>query len=749
MPERHDTAPDPAHDSDRIAPETLSALRRLGGRRGRRVPFIQQLEAADCGAACLAMVLAYHGRATSLDDARLAAGSSRGTDALGIITGAEQLGLRGRGVRLEIDDLHYLPPATVVHWDFNHFVVFERVRGGFVELVDPAFGRRRIPLDRFRKHFTGVALVFETTEEFETTPPGKSKVWRYLAQLLGQRRLVGRVVVTSIMLRLFALSLPILTAMIVDRVVVRGDHGLLTIVGTGMAAVLGFQFLSTLIRAHLLIQLRTALDIKMTLGFVSHLLSLPYAFFTRRSAGDLLLRVGSNTQIRDMLTSSLLSSLLDGSLAVIYLALLFLLTPVLALVTLAAGGVQVIVLLLARHRYRELTSQDLESQARAHGYLAQMMTGIETLKVAGAENRALEHWSNLYVDEINVALQRSRLSAVIDSINALVQAAAPLVLLAVGATLVLDGRISLGSMLATSALAGGFLTPLSALVGNALQLQMLGSYIERIDDVLQTEPEQRQGATIKPPRLSGAIELRDVSFRYGGSEPVVVRDVSVTIEAGSTVAIVGRSGSGKSTLAALLLGLHRPTEGRIFYDGYDLAELDHRSLRQQLGMVPQSPFLFSGSLRHNLTLSDPSAPYERVIASARRACVHDDIMAMPMGYETIVSDGGTTLSGGQRQRIALARALLHDPAVMVLDEATSSLDATTEKAVMDNLLGLRCTRIIIAHRLSTIVNAHRIIVMEQGRVVEVGTHHELLRNDGTYAALVADQTFGAKEWRAS
>jgi ATP-binding cassette, subfamily B, bacterial len=730
-----------ASQLDPVAPETLAALRRVGGKRGGRVPYVQQLEAADCGAACLAMVLAHHGHAATLDACRVATGTNRGTDALGIVRGAEQFGLRGRGLRIEVEDLELLPAGAILHWDFNHFVVFDRVRRGRVELVDPAYGRRSLPLDRFRKHFTGIALVFEPSESFVVTPPGKSKVWAYLAHLLGHRGLVARVVVTSVMLRLFALAVPILTAMVVDRVYPRSDHGLLMVVGAGMLALLVFQFLSTLIRAHLLIQLRTALDVRMTLGFVTHLLSLPYAFFTRRSAGDLLLRVQSNTQIRDLLTSSVLSSLLDGVLAMAYLVILLLLSPVLAAVTVAAGAIQVIVLLAARRRYRELASQDLESQARAHSYLAQMMSGIETLKVSGAEYRALEHFSNLYVDEINVSLQRSRLNAVLDSLNGLVQAAAPLTLLVVGAILVMDRQMTLGTMLATTALAGGFLTPLAALVTNALQLQLMASHVERIDEVLAAEPEQRRAGTIRPPRLSGEIELREVSFRYGGNEPLVVRGVSLVIEPGSTIAIVGRSGSGKSTLAALLLGLHRPSEGRIFYDGYDLAELDHRVLRQQLGMVPQQPFLFAGSIRHNIALSDAGATQDRVMAAARRAAVHEDIAAMPMGYETIVSDGGGTLSGGQRQRIALARALLHDPAVMVLDEATSSLDATTEKQVMDNLLGLRCTRIIIAHRLSTIVNADKIVVMEQGRLVEVGSHAQLLRRGGHYAGLVADQAF--------
>jgi ATP-binding cassette, subfamily B, bacterial len=727
--------------SDELTEGSLDALRRIGSRRGGRVPYVQQLEAADCAAACLAMVSAYYGRAVSLDTARAAAGSQQGIDAVGMVKGAEQLGLRGRGIRIDLEDLHYLPRGSVMHWDFNHFVVLDRVRRRAVEIVDPAYGRRTIPLERFSKHFTGVALVFDPLESFVATPPGRSKVWRYLAQLFAQPSLVVRVVVTSITLRVLALALPILTAMTVDRVVPRGDHQLLYVVGAGIGAVLGFQMLASLIRSHLLIELRTKLDTKMTFGFVAHLLSLPYAFFNRRSAGDLLLRVASNTQIRDLLTSSLLSTLLDGGLAVAYLVLLLLLSPTLALLTVGTGILQVLVLLVTRHRYARLTAQDLESQARAHSYLVQMLVGIETLKIAGAEDRALEQWANLYVDELNVALARSRMTAVIDAINGLLAAAAPLLLLGIGAILVLDEQLTLGTMLATTALATGFLVPLQSLLSSALQLQMLGSYVERIDDVLAAEPEQARRGTVAPPRLTGAIDVEHVSFKYGPNDPMVVRDVTLRIAPGSTVAIVGRSGSGKSTLAALLLGLHRPTEGRIGYDGYDLAELDHKLLRQQLGMVPQAPFIFSGS---NIALTDPALPFDRVVAAAKRADIDRDIRAMGMGYETIVADGGATLSGGQRQRLALARALVHDPAVLLLDEATSSLDATTERTVMDKLRELRATRIVIAHRLSTIVRADLIVVLQDGRVVETGTHGELVRARGPYAALVADQTFGGE-----
>ncbi|PRQ04234.1 Lactococcin-G-processing and transport ATP-binding protein LagD [Enhygromyxa salina] len=715
------------------------ALARLSrGPRTRRVPVILQHEWAECGAASLAMAMSYHGREIALDEVRRELGVGRdGLDAASIVTGAERFGMRARGIRVELEDLPCLPRGAILHWEFNHFVVFERVTRTHVEYVDPASGRQRVTLDRFSRSFTGVAVCVEPGADFEPTKLREKRYALYLQHLYGQRQLISRVVVSSVMLRLLALSLPILTALLVDHVVPRSDHHLLAVIAVGLGGAVVFHVLSNLTRAHLLLQLRTNLDVRLTLGFLEHLVDLPYAFFQRRSAGDLMMRVSSNTNIRETLTNNTLSALLDGSLVIIYLALIFWLSPTLGALTLVLGIAQVIVFMLSRRRVLDLMRENLEAQAQAQNYLVQILGGIETLKLAGAEGRAVERWSNRFVDQLNVSLDTGRLQASIDAAMAALSVTSPFLILCVGAHFVMQGELSLGQMLALNALAAGFLTPLASLVSSALQLQRLGGYIERLHDVLSTEPEQDRSTVEPAPRLSGQVSLREVSFRYDPKSPFVVREVNLDIEPGECVAIVGRSGSGKSTLAGLLLGLHTPTEGGVYYDGRKLDELELRSVRRQLGFVPQHPYVFAQSLRENIAMSHPDASIEAVTRAGKRAAIHDDIMAMTMGYDTFVSEGGGSLSGGQRQRIALARALVAEPPLLLLDEATSALDNRTEREVMRALEQMSCARVIIAHRLSTITFADRIVVMDAGRVVDVGSFEELRERCEIFRMLLA------------
>jgi ABC-type bacteriocin/lantibiotic exporter with double-glycine peptidase domain len=710
-------------------------------RHGRKIPYVQQLEGTDCGAACLAMVLGHLGRDVPLAEVREAAGISGrdGVDALSIMRAAEWYGLRGRGLSLDLEQIHYVPSGSIVYWEFNHFVVFERISKRGVHIVDPAMGPRVVSPARFAEAFTGIVLVFEPSDTFEPRSRGGNRFAWYVEQLSGQRHVLWRVLVTSILLRLFGLALPLVTAVIVDRVVPRSDLHLLLVVAIGLVSLLVFQTISTLVRSHLLLQLRTNLDTRLTLGFVEYLSRLPYDFFQRRSAGDLMMRINNNATVRELLTSNSLSALIDGTLIIGYAILILLIAPMMGMIVIGLGIVQVAVFYLSRRGYRDLLARSLEAQSRSQSYLIEMLRGMETLKAAAAEASAVERWSNLYVDELNVSLDRGRLSARVDAISNLLTTGSPLVVLLIGALQVMSGALSLGEMLAIDSLAIGLLVPLSTMVHGALELQMLGGYMDRLDDVLHTEPEQIGQEVARAPRLTGRVTLENVSFRYGDNLPFVVRNVSVDIRAGMTVAIVGRSGCGKSSLARMIAGLYRPTEGRVIFDGRDLARLELKSLRRQIGIVFQSPSLFAGSVRAAIALADPRASLERIAEVARIAAVDEDIRAMPMGYDTILSDGGASMSGGQRQRIAIARALVHQPALLILDEATSALDSETERRVVENLAHLRCTRIILAHRLSTIVDADLILVMDGGQLVESGTHQELLSHGAHYARLVAAQ----------
>ncbi len=710
-------------------------------RKRRRIPEMRQVTAVECGAACLAMALNYYGYATSISEVQEHCGVGRdGLTALEIVKSARLYGLRVRTVSVSLDDFRYLTLPAIVHWEFNHFLLVERWSPKGVDVIDPALGRRKLSLEEFDEGFTGIAIMLEPGAQFEQRAPQKTlTLGSYMRSLLRMRTILTQIIGTSLLLQILGLGAPLLTEVVIDHILPQKDPDLLTILGLGMLILIVMQGVVTFLRSSLLIYLQTRIDTDMMLNFFEHMLSLPYRFFQLRLNGDLLARMNSNLAIRDLLTNQLISTLLDGGTVIVYFIILLIFSRFIAVVTLAIGVVQVVLLLATSPAIRRLTQRDLEAQGKTQGYMNEILSGIATLKAAGAEHRAFARWENLFFQEMNVSLRLSYLSSVVSALVGILNLLSPLLLLWIGAMQVINGTMTVGAMLAFNTLAILFLVPLGSLANSVQELQIVRAHFSRVADVIGSAPEQDPTAVQAPHRLKGYIELQHVGFRYDQNAPQILQDINVRVYPGQKVALVGKTGSGKSTLGKLLVGLITPTEGSILYDGVPLESLNYQEVRSQFGIVLQESFIFSGSVSENIALNNPEMDMERIMEAAQLAAIDEDIAKMPMGYDTLVSEGGSAFSGGQRQRLALARALAHHPALLLLDEATSALDIVTERAVEQNLGRLPCTQIIIAHRLSTIRNANVILVLDRGRIVEMGNHQQLLQQNGFYAHLIQAQ----------
>jgi ATP-binding cassette, subfamily B, bacterial len=714
-------------------------------RRRRRVPVLVSDTMTECGAACLAMVLGYFGRRVAVDEcARRCFVGRDGASALAVASAARSYGLTVTPYRVEhLDDLALVERPAILYWAFNHFVVLERFAGDSAVILDPAQGRVQIDRAELDENFTGVVLAMTPGPAFR--PRGTrlpSAGWAMACRAVrapGAARLIVQIFLASVLLTGLGLIGPAVITILIDQVIPAGQGAPLQSLALGVGLVALSRTLVSLVRGLLLVDLQNQVDRRLSTTFFEHLLRLPYAFFQAHSAGDLLSRMATNSQLRTVLTQNTLSGVLDGILVVVYAGILFAFSAVFGLVAVGFGVLQILLVVLPARRITMATLAELTDGGRTSGFAAEALHGIESLKAAGGEAWALGRWRALYEHQLAAAARLARLTGTVTVGMTAAADTASLALPLLAGMQVLSGTFSVGAMFGLIALAASFSQPLTRLVISCQQLQAVQGSLGRLSTVLATPPEQATGPRRPAPALSGRIEFVDVGLRHPGARTWALRHIDLAIAAGTHTAFVGPTGSGKSTLIKLMLGLYPPTEGAVRIDGYDLGELDHQSVRSQCGVVTQNAAVFSGTIRHNIAFGNPGLPLADVRRAAHLADLDRDIVAMPMGYETLVSENGSALSGGQRQRLALARALAHNPAILLLDEATSALDTLTENTISRNLASAGITMITVAHRLSTIRHADHVVVFDRGAIRESGDHHTLCAAGGLYAAMVADE----------
>jgi ABC-type bacteriocin/lantibiotic exporter with double-glycine peptidase domain len=712
---------------------------------GKKVPFIEQMEHSECGLASLAMVFAFHGKYVSLAELRERFGVPKGGTSLYqlMIIGTEY-GLDVKGFKATKEALQDMPLPLIIHWENKHYIVLESISNKRIVVVDPALGRRSISHKEFDEKFTGFTLRLVPTESF-TKEKGPSQVKFFLSFALSKPKLILFIILGSLFLQLFSLVVPMMTTWITDEVIIPKNSNYLGSIGLGIFVLfISYQILSW-IRGYLIAKLQTTIDKSLMERFIGKLLTLPYTFFENRSVGELLFRANSNVYIRQILSTKVISFLIDGILLFTYLVVMLNYSVNMTLTVLGIG-IFVFVLLIASTKVsKKLSDQDVSAQSKVQRILSESINGISDIKVMGLEKAVFTEWQGLFHHQLKSAEKRSIWVSSINTVASSVQFVLPVFILWYSSTAIFNGSMTLGTVLGFNALAMAFITPIISIGSGYGELTYLGSYIQRLYDVMQAKSEadshvQEQVESIDQRNFHGSIEFENVSFKHNHFSEAAIQDVSFKISAGEKVAIVGSSGSGKSTVVKLLLGLYSPTSGSIKFDGKDSSMVNLPALRKLMGVVFQEARLFNKSIAENIASQRKDIPKESVIEAAKKANIYQEVMALPLNFDTTVSEFGINFSGGQRQRLLIARALAAKPPILILDEATSALDTLSESTIDTELNNMKCTRVVIAHRLSTVQNADKIIVMNQGSIVEIGSHEELTKEKGYYYNLCQAQT---------
>jgi ATP-binding cassette, subfamily B, bacterial HlyB/CyaB len=708
-------------------------------------PFYAQHSASDCSAACVVMVGQYWGKDFNINRLRELAHVSRdGASLRGLASATERLGFNSRPVKASLDRLIQQQLPVIAHWDGNHYVVVFEITPEYVIICDPAIGQKKLTHAEFVKGWTGYCLLIEPTLALKKTADGKSTNFWQLFQLITPHKVViTEIFIASIVLQIFGLISPIFTQLILDGAIVHKSTTSLTAFGIGLLIFGGFQIAMSALRQYLMSLTANRIDAALVIGFIRHTFSLPLSYFDSRHVGDIISRIQENHKIQSFITGQSLGILLDMMSVFVYATLMFVYSWKLALVTLISIPPFLILTFASTPFLKKMSREIFNASNEENSYLIEALNGVRTVKSMSVERSVRWNWEERLNKEIKQTYRGQIIGIKIQAISSAINTISSTALIWIGASLVISGEFTVGQLFAFNMLSTNVISPFQRLAGLWNSLQEIGIAIERLCDVIEAKPEEDQESSRQElGKLQGYVKFNNVTFRYNkDADANILQNVSFELKPGQTIALVGRSGSGKTTLSKLILGLYQPTSGSVEIDGKDLATISLHSLRSQVGVVDQDTFLFSGTVKSNITLAKPGAKQSEIQRAAELAGADEFINKMPMRYETEIGESGGMLSGGQRQRIAIARALLSNPRLLIFDEATSSLDTESERIIQDNLEKIRRNRstIIIAHRLSTVQNADLILVLDKGVLIESGNHRELMAKRGQYYHLNQQQ----------
>lgn len=701
----------------------------------KHIPYIEQMRQTECGLCCIAMLLRYYKSYDRLQNIRK--NLDVGRDGLKISILAKYLKNRGMETKIYKTPSHFLNTfqlPAVIFWDYEHFVVLEKIKKNIYYIVDPAFGRSKLKKESFDKHFSNIIMVAKPTEEFVPHKRSTNLWMDSFKNLKINKKIAFGIFISSIIAYLLQLAIPLFVENIIDNT---ESNSFSRLYGTYFPLAIGTGILFGLFsfyRGQRMLTMQIGIDKYLTKGTFGKLLHLPYKFFETHSNGDLLFRLNCLSTIRDLISEQILQGIIQFGMVTIILCYMLSKSVLLTCISLLFLGTNIIFILKMRTKLSEANQYAVRANTALRGIQVETVSSMFGIKIAAMEEEIVHSWDEKYTENLKTFKRKCILQNINDTVINLLQLSGPVVLLLAGIYIFRQGIISIGEIIAVYTLSGTLFSSASSLFSIWTDFTLASSYLERISDIMDTEEEKEPEHPIDL-SISGKINIEHLSFSYNKHSDKILNDVSLNINPGEKVAIVGASGSGKSTLSKLLLGLYDVTEGKILFDQINLLELNKHNIRRQIGVVPQDMSLFNKTIFENIAINKSNISLEDVQNAARIAQLEDEIEAMPMKYNTLVSDMGMNLSGGQRQRMALARALVNNPKILILDEATSALDYVNEQKVSSYLENSNCTQIVIAHRLSTIVDADKIIVLDNGIIKECGTHQELIKKNGIYKKL--------------